>query len=366
MAGGSARYLSGVSESLRSQGHEVRVITAGDWIRTRGYTEVGLRGQVERSLRRLAVVMPSIAGAVIRWKPDVVYVHFALDGAAAVLAATIVRRPVVTQFQGPWAAEARASGRRGRWPLSTTLRRTIERYVYRRSVLCITLSEAFAALLAQQYEVQPRKIQVIPGGIDAARFAPQRGRRQVRQELGWPEVLTLVSVRRLVPRMGLDIAIEALPLIGSPPDTRLILVGTGPEEPSLRRLATECGVANRVQFLGRVPDGQLPLIYQAADVCVVPSRELEGFGYVALESLAAGTPVIAAPTGGLSEIIGPLEPRWLVDPDPSRFATAVSQLAADRTAYPSDEECIAYAHRFDWSRIGSEVGRALEAVSMGR
>jgi glycosyltransferase involved in cell wall biosynthesis len=366
MAGGSARYLSGVSEWLRSQGHEVRIVTAGDWIRTPGFTEVGLRGQLARSARRLLVIMPSIAGIVIRSRPDVVYVHFALDGAAAVVAARLVRRPVVTQFQGPWAAEAMATGRRGGWPLSTRLRRAIERYVYRRSALCITLSEAFATLLADQYDVPKRKIRVIPGGIDANRFAPQDDRQAVRKELGWPEAFTLVSVRRLVPRMGLDVAIRALPLIRSPANARLVLVGTGPEEPSLKQLAEEGGVNDRVSFLGRVPDGQLPLVYQAADVCVVPSRQLEGFGYVAVESLAAGTPVIAAPTDGLTEILGPLEPRWLVDPEPSHFAAAVSQLAADRAAYPSDDECKEYARRFDWSRIGAEVSQALKAVGAAR
>ena len=132
--------------------------------------------------------------------------------------------------------------------------------------------------------------------------------------------------------MGLDIAIEALARLPTRLDSRLLIAGTGPERQRLERLAYERDLGDRVVFLGRVPDDELPRLYRQADACVVPSRELEGFGYVALEALAAGTPVIASATGGLVDLLTPLEPRWLCPPDASRFAEVLTELAEDRSA----------------------------------
>ncbi len=87
MAGGSARYLSGLAEATRALGHEVDIVTAARHVPAAGYSERGLLGQVVRSLRRLALVLPSSFVDVIRTRPDVVNVHFALDGIGAVLAA---------------------------------------------------------------------------------------------------------------------------------------------------------------------------------------------------------------------------------------------------------------------------------------
>ena len=366
MTGGSARYLSGVASALEARGNEVAVVTAASRIHTRGFSQVGFRGQLSRSLQRLFVVMPTMAFEVLRRRPDVVYSHFALDGAAAVLAARVMRTPVVVMFQGPWASEARATGLRGRWPLSNQLRRAIERFVYRRASTCITLSRAFASLLEREYGISPSRITVIPGGIDSAHFAPAGDRAAVRRSLGWPDVFTIVTVRRLVPRMGLDIAIRAIPLVTAEMAVELVIAGSGPEESRLRELADEYGVASQVHFLGRVPENALPSVYAAADLCVVPSRELEGFGYVALEALAAGTPVIAAETGGLSEIIGPLEPRWLVPAEPQPLADAIKGWAVHATEFPSRAQCIAYASKFDWEIIGAEVEKILASATTRR
>lgn len=354
MAGGSARYLSGLAETMRALGHEVDVRTAAKHVPALGYSERGLLGQTARSLRRLAFVIPSSFAAVVRTRPDVVNVHFALDGIGAVLGARLTRTRVVINFQGPWAAEAVATGVRGNWRLSTSARRAIERWVYRRGDACIVLSTAFRDLLIESYRVSPDRIHVIPPGIDHSRFAPSsdaraRGRRP----------FTIVTVRRLVPRMGLDIAIEALAHLTTKLDAKLLIAGTGPERQRLEGLADRHDLSQRVVFLGRVPDDELPLLYRQADACIVPSRELEGFGYVALEALAAGTPVIASATGGLVDLLTPLEPRWLCPPTARRFAQVLAELAEDPQQFPSRDECTAYASRFDWPEIGRRVQRVL-------
>jgi glycosyltransferase involved in cell wall biosynthesis len=351
MAGGSARYVSGVSAGLSGMGHSVEVRTAATHVPTVGHTEPGIVGQLRRLMIRLLVTMPGTVWAVVSGRPDLVNVHFALDGLPAVLAAGIRGVPVVVNFQGPWAIEALATGRRGSWPLSTRARRVIEAFVYRRAQRSIVLSEAFGDLMRANYGVSSDRIRVIAAGIDTRRFEGLPSGAEARRRLGVPEAYTIVTVRRLVPRMGIDLAIDALARLAPRLDGVLVIAGAGPERNGLEALARSLGIERRVRFLGQVPDEQLPLVYAAADVCVVPSRELEGFGYVALEALAAGRPVIAAGTGGLPELVGRLEPRWVVSADPDALAAALLNLASRRADYPDSAACVAYAATMDWSVI---------------
>ncbi len=355
MAGGSARYLTGVSEELRRMGHQVDIRTAAEHVPTVGYSERGFLGQLKRFMTRLFITVPPTMWAVLSKSPDVVNTHFALDGLPAVIAARMRRIPVVVNFQGPWAIEAVATGRRGRWPLSTRLRLAVERVVYKQADRCIVLSRAFGDLLHHTYGVKEDRIRIIPAGIDWHRFATAPSRAEARRLLQVPDSYTLVTVRRLVPRMGVEIAIDALLRLNSKRDAVLLIAGSGPERARLEARALELGIGDRIRLLGRVPDDLLPLVYAAADVCVVPSRELEGFGYVALEALAAGTPVVATGTGGLRELIGGLEPRWVVDADADAIASVIESIRTRPEIYPNAAACKAYAATMDWSRIAPRV-----------
>jgi glycosyltransferase involved in cell wall biosynthesis len=350
MAGGSARYLSGLSSGLREMGHEVAVRTAAQHVPSVGYIEKGFLGQLRRLLIRLLVSMPTTLWAVLVQRPDVVNVHFALDGLPTVVARLRGTALLVT-FHGPWAAEALSTGRRGGWPLSTRARHAIEGFVYRRAGRCIVLSRAFGEVLSRRYGVDERRIRIIPGGIDTSRFGDLPSRATARRLLGLPEAYTIVTVRRLVPRMGLDLAVDALARLVPDLDAVLAIAGSGPERDRLELHAKQLGIGERVHFLGRVPEEQLALVYAAGDVCVVPSRELEGFGYVALEALASGLPVIATGIGGLGELVGGFEPRWIADADGGSFASIVKSLATEREIYPDPAACRRYAASMDWSRV---------------
>ncbi|MCA1481075.1 glycosyltransferase family 4 protein, partial [Bradyrhizobium sp. NBAIM08] len=103
MTGGSARYMSGMIAALVQRGHEVEVLTAGQFVQTGGPMKPGAAGQVTRLVRRIALLHPRAAAAVVRRRPDVVNVHFAYDGLGAVVGARLTGTPVVVMFQGPWA-----------------------------------------------------------------------------------------------------------------------------------------------------------------------------------------------------------------------------------------------------------------------
>lgn len=365
MAGGSARYLSGMVGALQRAGHDVDVVTAAGTVGTRGYSPTGIGGQIRRSLGRLILVQPRAVRKVLRPRPDILNVHFALDGLGAVLAARLVGVPIVVMFQGPWAQEAVATGRRGGWPLSTWLRRSIERTVYRSARRCIVLSPAFRDLLHRDYGIPLDRIRVIPAGIEAGAFLGTIDRTEARRRLGLVDRPTIVTVRRLVRRMGLDLLLEAVALAG--PDRRLqvAIAGVGPEEDALRAQAEALGIAADVRFLGRVPDDELEAVYAAGDLCVVPTRELEGFGYVALEAYLAGTPVLAAAVGGLIGLVGDFQPGALVAPEADAIAAG---LAADAPAWGDGRAaCRAYAEGFDWAIIGPRVTAVFdEARAHGR
>ncbi len=350
MTGGSARYLSGMLDELRGEGHEVRVITAYGLVRAADYNEPGVRGLARRSVQRLLLVHPRTFVTTLRFRPDIVNVHFAFDGLGAVIAARLLGIPVVVMFQGPWAREAVSTGRRGAVPLSTALRRFVERRIYRSAVRCTVLSTAFRDILAGDYGVAASRIHVIPAGIDMTAYAHSLDRDAARRRLGLADAFTLVTVRRLVARMGLDMLLEA---VAGLPDVRLAIAGIGPERGALEALASRLGLTDRVTFLGRVRDEDLPALYAAGDLCVVPTRELEGFGYVALESYAAGTPVVATAVGGLIDLVGGFDPRFLVAPTSEalrdRIATYMGEPPVDR------EACRRYAAAFDWTVIAPRV-----------
>lgn len=353
MAGGSARYLSGIVAALGAAGNEVDVVTAMGAVGARGYLEQGAIGQLDRTLRRLLFVHPRSIASILRHRPDVINVHFAFDGLGAVVMGRLLSIPIIVNFQGPWAREAASTGLRGGWPLSTRLRRFIERRVYRSATVCIVLSNAFRDLLVEEYGVARDRVRVIPAGIDRRPFELLRDRKDARRLLGLRDAFTIVTVRRLVPRMGLDLLLEAIARLPADRDVQVVVAGSGPEREALEARTAALGIADQVSFVGRIPETDLTAFYAAGDLCVVPTRDLEGFGYVALEAYAAGTPVVATAVGGLRDLVGGFDPEDLVPPESDPLAARIIASMDGRLA--SREACRAYAATFDWSEIAPRV-----------
>lgn len=152
------------------------------------------------------------------------------------------------------------------------------------------------------------RVEFFPNFVDTSRFRPVPDRAAVRASLGWSDKLVFLCVARLVPRKGIDYAMEALAKLDAERHDWIFCIGgLGPEEKNLRALAAALGVQERVHFLGFVEDHQLPDLYGAADVFLQPNREVdgstEGFGIVFLEANACGTPVIGGRAGGTAGAI---------------------------------------------------------------
>ncbi|WP_019885594.1 glycosyltransferase family 4 protein [Streptomyces purpureus] len=167
-------------------------------------------------------------------------------------------------------------------------------------------------------EAAGRMVQ-LPPGVDEKTFHPASGGDLVRERLGLADRPVVVCVSRLVPRKGQDTLIRALPrILRHVPDAVLLIVGGGPYEADLRKLAAETGVAGSVRFTGAVPWDELPAHYGAGDVFAMPCRtrrgglDVEGLGIVYLEASATGLPVVAGDSGGAPDAVLDGETGWVV------------------------------------------------------
>ncbi|MFJ8597895.1 glycosyltransferase family 4 protein [Streptomyces shenzhenensis] len=197
---------------------------------------------------------------------------------------------------------------------------------YTRTRIAAALTPAAAGRMVQ-----------LPPGVDEKTFHPGSGGTEVRARLGLTERPVVVCVSRLVPRKGQDTLIRALPrILAAQPDAVLLIVGGGPYEKELRRLARDTGVAGSVRFTGAVPWSELPAYYGAGDVFAMPCRtrrgglDVEGLGIVYLEASATGLPVVAGDSGGAPDAVLDGETGWVVrGGDPDEAAERIITLLGD-------------------------------------
>lgn len=291
--------------------------------------------------------------------PDAINLHFALYGLAAIpnLPKDV---PVTCTFHGPWAIESQQEGdsKLGVW-----LKKQMEQQVYNRCDRFIVLSKAFGQILHQEYCIPWDKIHIIPGGVDTQQFKNNLSRQEAREKLDWPQDRFIIfTPRRLVHRMGLDKLLSAIAqLKAEKHDIWLAIAGKGPLRDTLEKQTAELDLNNAVKFLGFLPDNDLPIAYQAADLTIMPSQSLEGFGLVLLESLASGTPVLCTPVGGMPEVIRDFSPELITDsPGEQAIATTLKAILTDQIQLPNRKACQDYAtNQFSWRTISEQVKQVL-------
>jgi glycosyltransferase involved in cell wall biosynthesis len=264
--------------------------------------------------------------------------------------------PFVAHFHGPYALESSAEKTR---PVVNAIKHRMEQTAYSRAVRCITLSNAFATILHESYSVPRDRIRVIAGAVETLRFNPPETRSEAREKLGWPTDRPIAfSVRRLFRRMGLENLIEAVKTVKQRvPDILVLIAGKGWLSEELEQRIKSAGLEHHVKLLGFVPDADLPLAYRAADLTVVPTVSLEGFGLTTVESMAAGTPPIVTPVGGSPEVVGGLSPDLIVpDWTPAALSAGLTAAFRGELKLPSAEQCKAFARaNFDWTTATRKV-----------
>lgn len=255
--------------------------------------------------------------------------YFYPDGVAAAMIGQQLRRPVVITARGTDVNLIM----KYRWPRRQIL------WAADRCETVITVCRALKDELVE-HGLNPKRIEVLRNGVDLELFRPVE--REEALAMAGFHAPTLLSVGALIERKGHHIAIEALSQL---PGVRLAIIGQGPMESTLRRLASRLHLTERVSFLGAVNQDRLRFFYSAADALVLASNR-EGMANVLLESLACGTPVVATRVWGTPEVVvEPIAGVLMERRDAGSLARAFRSLV-DR--YPRRSDVRRYAEGFSW------------------
>lgn len=275
-------------------------------------------------------VAPTLERMLRHYPFDVIDAHyFYPDGVAAVMLGRRVNKPVVVTARGS-DINLIANYR---------LPRAMIRWAARNAAAVITVSRALKEALVD-LGVPPEHIRVLRNGVDLDFFKPVE-REVVRRRLGMTRK-TLLSVGNLLEFKGHGVVISALSLL---PECELIVIGDGPDRGDFETFARQCGVAERVRFVGSIDQTELRDYYAAADALVLASSR-EGWPNVLLEAIACGTPVVASNVGGVSEILTAADGGIVLE---ERSAAAVAGAVRRLLANPPDRSATRrHAGQFGW------------------
>jgi glycosyltransferase involved in cell wall biosynthesis len=237
-------------------------------------------------------------------------------------------------------------------------RLTLHRYAH-----VVTISEATRHELLATYHLDPAKVSVVYPGV-SDKYSPGSADRELRHR--WNDVPVALYIGSLIARKNLQLAILTVARLRTAGVfLRLVLAGTGDDEPRLRGEVERLQLGDRVEFLGRVSENEKLALLRSADLFVFPSTR-EGFGMAAVEAMACGLPVVALRSGPIVEIMGDGAGGVLVDPGNAMegFEAAFRRLLTDnhlrdrlRTAARSR------AATFSWQRSAEQVLEIYRQVS---
>ncbi|MFD0678587.1 MULTISPECIES: glycosyltransferase family 4 protein [unclassified Paenibacillus] len=366
-AGGLNTYFKNICENLSNRNTLEALVCSVDQPEVKEGMLVTSIADPGMKLRKRRNMFRNYAAKLMEEQEvDIVYSHFAPYGVGAAEEARKRNIPVVIAFHGPWSEEIRAEGGRITHRIKAWIAKSMEMRAYRHADAFIVLSETFRDVLHQQYGIPLERIHIIAGAADIRRFQPSADRMEVRRSLSLAEDCTAVlTVRRLVNRMGLLQLLDAWKeVVQQAPDAVLLIGGRGPLKEQLESRIAEYGLEGQVRLLGYVSDDDLPRYYQAADLFVVPTQSLEGFGLITVEAMASGLPVSATPVGGSREILEKFRPDLLFkSKSSSDIATGIIHLLKHKQQWPTAEQCRRHVlENYTWELATNQVEAVFETV----
>jgi glycosyltransferase involved in cell wall biosynthesis len=378
--GGQNVFVADLATELGRQGHQVTVFTRRDDPDLPRVVEAapGVRVEhvpagPERPVPKddLLRWMPAFGRYLERrWAadpPDVAHAHFWMSGLATLRAAVPLGIPVAQTYHALGTVKRRHQGDKDTSPPE---RIRLERAIGRSAdAIIATCADEVSELT--HMGVPRGRVSIVPCGVDLDRFRPEGPAAPTPAAAG--RAPRLVALSRLVERKGIDTAIEALTRI---PGAGLVVAGGPPGEemdadPEVHRLwlcAKEAGVADRVDFLGRVSRDRVPALLRSADLAI-SLPWYEPFGMVPLEAMACGVPVVASAVGGhLDTVVDHVTGVHVPPRRPAETARQVRELLA----HPTRRQAYGVAaadrarSRFSWPRIGQETTEVYQRIRARR
>ncbi len=363
IGGGAGKASANLARELVGRGQEVSVLTAHFAGLPRETRQDGLhilrikalRRRLDRSsaLEQIVFMFASsfhTLALLRKWRPDVIIAFFGVPSGAAAWCANI--------FSGiPYFVSLRGGDVPGFRPYDFAMYHRLVapllRTIWRRSSGLVANSRGLKNL-AEAFDSDV-PIEIIPNGVDLQRYTP--GDRD------W-DPPRLLFVGRLVYQKGIDILLEALRGLESHP-WELSLVGDGPGNASLRSLAQEYGISDRVDFVSWLDGDALLDQYQGANLFVFPSRH-EGMPNAVLEAMACGLPVIATRIAGNEELVIDGENGLLVPPeDPDALRDAIYALL-DAPAVRQQMGAASRQHvatHYSWGKVAEDFLTLIESAT---
>lgn len=319
--GGAIRYYFDLLESLAARGHTVDSLLPcardGECLREQ-YPGVRLhlynvpaKGG-PRELFTAALSRSNIEKLLNSERHDCIQLHQPKTTLGPMLLGAKPDVPVFYHFHSPWATEyaVKSEGRAG---LGWWSRQVIESAYMKKLTAIIVLSEFMKSRLFEAHPGLKVPVHIVPGGVNTERFRPPESRTSAKDEAGFPQDrFVLFTARRFTPRTGLDMLVKAhAKLAKKHPELMLVMAGGGEQKAEIEAMVQSLGISDSVRFEGFIDESRLHVYYQAADLFVLPTRALEGFGLVSVEALACGTPVLGTPMGAITDVLKPFKPALL-------------------------------------------------------
>jgi len=314
--GGTEIATYEIAKRLGEMGHQIHIVTEQDQGQDSESHENGF------IIHRYPIRRIKIIGYALFWMkiiphlkkidPDIIHCQGIVMG-IPVLFKRWLKKPVIV------------------YQRDNILNQSMEKYfsktVLKRADTVIALTEYMKRNLQN---ITPREIKVINNGIHLEKNPPHHP-EETRQKAGWDTNHTiLISVGRLEEIKGIRYLIDAINIIKRKKlDTKLIIIGDGPQKKDLELQAEKLKLDHYVEFMGSLPHEKVLEYMAASDIFVLPSLN-EGFPNVCLEAMASGLPIIATNIGGMSEIVEDGTNGYLVEPQNSvQIAGKVEKLVAD-------------------------------------
>jgi len=375
--GGMSVYVRELARQLGKQGHLVDVYTRVHDPKDPQIVNLGqnarlihLRAGGGEEIHKLAVYcyLPDFAGNLENFRQhnglqyDLVFSHYWLSGQAGKYLQRWWNVPHITMFHTLGAVKNAI----GIGEDEPELRIETERYLAKNCHRIIAATENEKEELVLRYGASPETISVVPCGVNLELFQPM-DKETAKQRLGFDDDKIILFVGRIEPLKGIERLLRAMSRLQNRHRLRLVIIGGDDhsqyEMERLQRLSRTLHIQDSVTFLGLIKQEELPCFYSAANACVVPSY-YESFGLVALESLACGTPVVAANVGGIKSIIQQGETGYVVeDNTPRHLADKIALLLSKPSPDTKSALSIrASVSRFSWSNIAEAVIKECQVV----